>query len=466
MAKFDLAILGTGPAGQRAAIEAAALGKSVVIFERREVVGGVCLHTGTIPSKTLREAVIFLSGINQRAFYGADFSVKKSITMEDLLFRTSQVIQREMEIVRAEMHKHNVTMVHGNCRIASQDSSGIFCIHLENYKNQVDEFLVDNIVVATGTVPSRPADIPFDGNTIIDTDQLLQLKQLPKTMAIFGAGVIGTEYACIFATLGVQITLISKGEQLLPFAEKEVIDALIYHMRDLGVTLRLNEPADRFYTNGTKAVIDLKSGKQISADIAVIAIGREGNTSSLGLENIGIKTGLRSLIEVDDTFRTSNPKVFACGDVIGFPALASTAMEQGRCAGREILGYSSPMAENFPYGIYSIPEISMIGPTEEELTRKGVIYETGIAKYRETARGQILGDHSGVLKLIFDPNTLKLISVHIIGTSATELIHVGQSVMEFNGTIEYFVKTIFNYPTLAECYRIAALQGLNKIHRT
>lgn len=463
MTKYDLAVLGTGPAGQRAAVAAASLGKSVVIFERREVVGGVCLHTGTIPSKTLREAVVFLSGINQRTFYGADYVVKKSITMEDLLFRTSQVIQREMEIVQTDMQRHNVTMMHGNAKIIKQNVDNSFCIHLEKAKNQVDEFIVDNIVIATGTVPSRPADIPFDSTTIIDTDQLLQLSKLPKSMAIFGAGVIGTEYACIFATLGVQITLVSKGEQLLPFADKEVIDALIYHMRDLGVTLRLNESAEKFYSNGSKSFIELKSGKLINADVTVIAIGREGNTASIGLNSIGVATGTRGLLTVDDGFRTSNPKVYACGDVIGFPALASTAMEQGRCAGREVFGINSPMAVNFPYGIYSIPEISMIGPNEQELTTKGIVYETGIAKYREAARGQILGDRTGMLKLIFDPNTLKLISVHVIGSSATELIHIGQAVMEFNGTIEYFVKTIFNYPTFAECYRIAALQGLSKI---
>ena len=459
MPHYDLLVIGSGPAGQKAAVQAAKLGKTVGIVERKEVVGGVCTNTGTIPSKSLREAVLYLSGFHQRNLYGAGYRVKQDITMADLTFRANHVIKREIEVIQNQLARNGVEIIPGSARLLDPHRLAV------THGRDTQELTASHLVIATGTVPARPSHIPFDDHTIIDTDRLLSLTEVPKSIAIIGGGVIGAEYASILAAMGVQVVLIERRPRLLEFVDTEIIEALQYHMRSIGVTLRLNEEVIIIEKepDGT-VVIKLKSGKVVHAALLMYSVGRMGATDGLNLEAVGIQPDSRGRLTVNEHFQTAVPHIYAVGDIIGFPALASTSMQQGRHAACHAFGVPCQTDSTLlPYGIYSIPEISMVGWNEDNLSKAGVPYEMGIARYREIARGQLIGDETGMLKLLFNPDTREVLGVHAIGDGATELIHIGQAVMSFGGKIDYFVETVFNYPTLAECYKVAALAGINRL---
>jgi len=458
---YDMLVIGSGPAGHHAAIQSAKLGKKVAIVERRAVVGGTVIRAGTLPSKTLREAIIYLSGFRQRGLYGVSYRVKDNITLDDLRFRVNHVVSHEVDVYRSHFQRNDVKLIAGTAsfidphvlRVVSDDDT--------------EEISADNIIIATGTHPAHAPDVPFDGKTIVDTDQLweLQWEKLPKTLTVVGGGVIGMEYACAMATLGIKVTLIECRTQVLDFADEEVIDALCYHMRSMGTTFRLGEEVTTIsLTDDGRASARLKSNKTVVSDGLIYAVGRQGNTDRLSLDAAGLSADKRGRISVDERYQTCVPHIFAVGDVIGFPSLASTSMEQGRLAACCAFGVDAvSLPELFPYGIYTIPEISYVGKTEKQLTDAGVPYEVGMARYNEIARGLIIGDDTGFLKLLFHQETRQLLGVHILGEGASELVHIGQMVMANGGKIDSFINNVFNFPTLAECYKVAALAGVNKL---
>ncbi|MGA9240777.1 MAG: Si-specific NAD(P)(+) transhydrogenase [Silvibacterium sp.] len=462
MATYDLLVIGSGPSGQRAAVSAVKKGKHVALVEMRNVVGGVCINTGTIPSKTMREAVLHLSGYNYRSIYGMNYRVKEKITMSDLAFRVQHVIKTEIDVTEAQLSRNGVDVVTG---LASfEDANHVRVVGVNG--SQVHE--AANIVIAVGTKPADTSKVPINGRTIINSDQILELQSLPKTLIVVGGGVIGVEYTCMFSALGVRVTLIEKRPKLLEFADQEIVEALSYHLRDSRVTMRLHEEVESVeeLADGT-VVANLESKKRLSGDALLYAVGRQGNITELNLPAAGVDADSRGRIPVDKDFRTKVPHIYAVGDVIGFPSLASVSMEQGRIAAERAFGETAVQSNPsfYPYGIYTIPEISFIGKTEEQLTEEDVPYEVGVAYYREIARGQIRGDTTGRLKLIFHRETRQILGVHIIGEGAAELVHIGQAVMVLNGTVDYFINTVFNYPTLAECYKAAAFNGVNRLAR-
>ncbi|MDQ2692843.1 MAG: Si-specific NAD(P)(+) transhydrogenase [Chloroflexota bacterium] len=461
---YDLLVIGSGPAGQRAAIQAAKLNRRVAVVERKAILGGVCINTGTIPSKTLREAVMHLSGYREHSLYGASYTVKQNITMADLLYRTDHVIQHELDIVRHQLQRNRVELISAEASFVDPNTVKLKYVDGRGWR----DVTAAHVVIATGTRATKNDHIPFDGQRVFISDDLLQLDHLPRTLAVVGAGVIGLEYASLFAALGVRVTIIDKRRRLLPFVDAEIIDSLTYHLNQQRTILRLGEEVAGIEPitdeHGERIKIHLSSGKQIMTEMALYSIGRTGATRSLNIQAAGLETDGRGLIQVNKHYQTNVPNIYAVGDVIGFPSLASTSMEQGRLATCHAFGIptqSSP--ELFPYGIYTIPEISTVGRNEEELTEQGIPYEVGKAQYREIARGQIIGDQTGLLKLIFHLDTHELLGVHIIGEGASELIHIGQAVMAFKGTVEYFINNVFNYPTLAECYKTAAFDGINRL---
>ena len=458
MAHYDMLVIGSGPAGQKAAIQAAKIGKKVGIIERKRVAGGICINTGTIPSKSLREAVLFLSGFRQRNLYGASYRVKKDITFEDLAQRCDHVIKAEQEVIQNQLLRNSVDFIIGTASFLDAHRLAI------KQESETNEHTADYIVIAVGTEPARPPEIPFDDESIIDSDALLSLKQLPKSLTIVGGGVIGCEYASIVATLGIPVVLVERRPRLLEFVDSELIEALQYQMRNVGVTFRFNEEVVGIQKSIDHSVsIQLKSGKKISAPLLMYSIGRIGATKALNLQSIGITPDERGRLKVNENYQTALNHVYAVGDVVGFPALASTSMQQGRHAACHAFGLACDLATHLlPYGIFTIPEISMVGRNEDELTRDGVPYEIGVARYREIARGQLIGDTVGMLKLLFHSESRALLGVHVIGEGATELVHIGQAVIAHGGKLDYFVDTVFNYPTLAECYKVAALAALNK----
>jgi NAD(P) transhydrogenase len=466
MRHFDCIAIGSGPAGQKAAIQAAKLGKQVCIIEKNNVLGGASINTGTIPSKALREAVLHLTGLNKRALFGESYRVKRTITIADLIYVSQQVVHNELALIRDQLERNDVELIWGAARF---DQANVIRVE------RPDDFEVvsgDTIVLATGTRPAKPASVPFDDKTIFTSDELLNLGSIPKTMIVVGGGVIGIEYACMLAALGVKITLVEGKHEVLGFLDNEIIEALQYQMRRMGVTLRLGEKVakiERLATadggiNGAVVQATLESGKALRAQTLMYAVGRQGTTSAMQLDRAGLKADDRERLKVNGNYQTDVPHIYAVGDVIGFPALASTAMEQGRLAVCHAFGVQTcSIPELFPFGIYAIPEISMVGRTENQLTTAGIPYEAGIAQYRELARGQLLGDTDGMLKLLIHQENRQILGVHAIGTGATELIHIGQAVMAFQGTLDYFVNSVFNYPTLAEAYKVAALNGMNKL---
>ena len=461
--KYDLVVIGSGPAGQKAAIAAAKSGHSVAMVDRKTMLGGVTLHGGTIPSKTFREAIIQFSGIKERAFYGDyyTYSAKGKISQEELRLRVRHVEEREMRVIQDQLKRNRIDLYFGIASFGDEHTVVVV------FQDMEKKFLsAEKILIACGTRPARHLSIPFDGETIIDVDEILDLPEIPDEMVVVGGGIIGLEYASMFAALGVEVTIIERNPSILPFVDSEIVERLIYHLRNLNVTFRLGESVSRIEKDAkNKVVASLESGKKVKAQTLLYAVGRQTNADTLNLEAVGLKTYKHGRLSVNDNFQTEAPHIYAAGDVIGFPALAATSMDQGRLASCHMFaGPGTTCAlKLLPYGIYTIPEISMIGRTEQELTEMKIPYEFGAARFDELAKGGILGANIGYLKILFDPQSLKIFGVHIIGETATELIHIGQAVLKLGGTIEYFRDTVFNYPTLAEAYKVAALDGLNKL---
>ena len=461
MHDYELLVIGSGPGGQRAAIAAAKLDRRVAVVERPEMLGGVCLNTGTIPSKTLREAILYLTGVDQREIYGQSYRVKDEITIADLTARTTHVVTRESDVVRSQLTRNRVAIIPGTARFTGPNE-----VEVDDGGGRIRKVSADNVVIASGTKPARPASVAFDEKTIIDSDGIIHLERVPRSMVVAGAGVIGIEYASMFAALGTKVTVVERRMRMLEFCDEEVVEALKYHLRDLAVTFRFGETVASVEAHPQGAIALLSSGKKIPADTVLYSAGRQGMTEHLNLEAAGLTADPRGRITVDEFFRTSVPHIYAVGDVIGFPALAATSMEQGRLAAHHACGEQT--ATNTvpqPIGIYSIPEISFVGRTEDELTEACVPFEVGVSRYRELARGQIVGDSYGVLKLLVSPEDGKLLGVHVFGTGATEIIHIGQAVMGCGGTVDYLVDAVFNYPTLSESYKVAALDATNKMRQ-
>ena len=461
---YDLAVIGSGPSGHHAAIQGAKLRKRVILIERRPMVGGTCINLGTIPSKAIREAAIYLSGYREHAIYGESYKVKEKITLRDLLFRVEPVVRHEVDVARAQLLRNGVDLVHAEATLVDAHT-----IRLKLPEGGAERLVTtETIVIAVGTRAAQDPNIPLDGTHVFSSDDILTLDELPQSLTVIGGGVIGCEYASVFAELGVRVTLIDMRPRLLPFVDAEMIEALSYHLRERRVTLRLGEKVDSVeiveHQSGVRVKTTLASGKQIVTEKALCSTGRQGATETLNLGCAGLSTDRRGLLKVNQFYQTSAENIYAVGDIIGFPSLASTSMEQGRLAVCHAFKLGLKYAPEFvPYGIYTIPEISFVGYTEDELTERGVPYEIGKAQYREIARGQIVGDTIGRMKLILNRDTRDLLGVHIIGQDAVELVHIGQAVLSLKGKIDYFVETVFNYPTLAECYKTAALDGINRL---
>jgi NAD(P) transhydrogenase len=457
--RYDLIVVGSGPAGQKAAIAAAKQNWNVAVVERRqEQLGGVSLHTGTIPSKTIREAILHLTGYRHRDVYEESYRRKREITMDDLRLMIHKVGQTEWQVIQDQFARNRITVVFG-------EATFIDSHHLE-ISGRGDKQVLEgrHILLAPGTRPSRPDHIAFNGQSIFDSDEILTLAKVPRSMIVVGGGVIGLEYAIMFATLGVQVTVIDGRGQLLEFCDREIIETLLHHARSLGMVFRLGESVVSIREpKPGRVAVELESGKRLLGESVLFSVGRTGDTAALQLERAGLEVDNRGRIRCNAQFQTAVPHIYAVGDVVGFPALASTSMEQGRRAACHMLGREFEPCQYMPYGLFTIPEISMVGKNEQQLTDERVPYEVGMARFSEIARGQIAGDHSGMLKLLFHRESRKLLGVHVIGESATEIIHIGQAVMALGGTIDYFRDTVFNYPTMAECYKVAALDGLNKL---
>jgi NAD(P) transhydrogenase len=456
---YDFVVIGTGPAGQKGAISAAKLGKKVAVIDRKEMIGGVCLHTGTIPSKTLREAILYLTGFRERTFYGRDYSVRSEITVPDLAFRVQKVLAKEMEVVRSQLARNHVASLHGAARFLDPHTLEVASSDGET------RISGEKILIACGTRPAQNSSVPLDGDRIIDSDQLLKGTALPRDLIIVGAGVIGLEYASMVTALNIKVTVIEARPTLLDFVDREMIEALMYFMRQRGAMFRLGEKVTSVaYDEKKRVVACLESGKEIRGDALLYTVGRQTNADLLNLDAAGLSADARGKIGVNEFYQTAVPHIYAAGDVIGFPALASTSMEQGRLASCHMFGIAcESRPHTIPYGIYTIPEISMVGRTEQELTDAKIPYEIGLSKFEELAKGQMLGADTGLLKILFDPKSRKLLGVHIFGERATEIIHIGQAVLAFGGTIDYFRDTVFNYPTMAEAYKVAGLDGLNRL---
>lgn len=462
MRSYDLIVIGSGPAGEKGAAQAAYFGKSVALIEREVVPGGAGVNTGTVPSKTLRESALHLSGFKQRGLHGVNMSLRQGITVSDFMERQREVVEKEWDMIEENLRWHNVDRYRGTARFVSPheilvDTSGHdIALHAEV------------ILIATGSSPYRPANVPFDDQNIYDSDSILSLDRIPKSLAVVGAGVIGCEYSSIFAALGIDVTLIDGRTELLGNLDREIVDILMRQMRNRWrINLQLGAEVDCITSEENGVCVKMKSGRRVCAEKLLYAAGRQSNTAELQLENAGIETGQRGLIVVDENYRTNIPHIYAAGDVIGFPALASTSMEQARVAMVNAfnLKYKSKLAPLLPYGIYTIPETSMVGMTEEDCLTKNIDYEVGRAYYRNNTRGQIIGDTSGMLKLILAPDTKKLLGIHIIGENASELIHIGMMVMLQEGTIDVFIQSVFNYPTLSDVYKYAAYDALHRLNR-
>ncbi len=458
--RYDLIVIGSGPAGRRAAIQAAKIDKSVLVVEKGRRVGGVSVHTGTIPSKTLRETVLNLSGWRERGFYGHSYKAKQDISAEDLRQRLRKTLNYEVEVLEHQFSRNRVTCVEGTARFLSANE-----IAISHDDGSESCYGFDKALIGVGTKPFRPETIPFDHEKILDCDEILEITEIPRSLTIIGAGVIGIEYATIFSTLDVAVTLIEPRETVLDFIDQELISEFLYDMRNRGISLRLGCSAETVTRQGNACKVELDDGRVVKSELVLFAAGRMGATAQLNLQACGLSTDHRNRIKVDPvTYQTETSNIYAAVDIIGFPSLASTSMEQGRvaiCHAFDIQIAKSP--DYFPYGIYSVPEISTIGLNEQELKDRKIPYECGIARLRETSRGHIMGLESGMMKMLFCLETRKLLGVHILGEGATELIHIGQAVLNLNGTLDFFIENIFNYPTLAEAYKIAALDAWNRM---
>ena len=458
--EYDLVVIGSGPAGQKAAVCAAKLRKKVAIVDRSSMIGGVCIHKGTIPSKTLREAILHFTGFMDRTIYAGDYGLNPSFSVRDLILRVQTIVERETRVVSAQLKRNDICLLEGTARFVDphtvevEGSDGTQMLH--------GKF----VLIACGTRPARDRGIAFDGQRILDTDQFPGLERVPREAIVVGAGVVGLEYGSFLTALGVRVTLIDQRPAILDYVDHEIVEALCYHLRQRGTIFRLGEKVTsvRYDSERDQVFAELQSGKGVHGDKLLYAVGRQANADQLNLEAAGLASDARGRVTVNQFFQTTTPHIYAAGDVVGFPALASTSMEQGRLAGCHMFGAPfEHLPELFPYGIYTIPEISMVGQTEEKLTAAKIPYEVGISKYSELAKSMMLGDETGMLKLLFDRNTHKLLGAHAIGERATEIIHLAQAILFFGGTVEYFRDAVFNYPTLAEAYKVAAHDGLNKL---
>lgn len=458
--EYDLIVIGSGPAGEKAAIEASKMRKTTAIIEKRSVQGGVCIHTGTIPSKTLRETVLYISGLRQRSVYGMMGGVKQNVSVRELMYRKGQVVQQELDVIQQNMARYRIEVIQGHGVITDSNT-----VVVSDADDNTRILKAQNIVISTGTKPYHPDHVEFDNHYIYDGESILELDTLPRSMTIVGGGVIGCEYASIFAHIGVKVTIVDRRESLLSFLDREIADNLLYLMRKYRINLVLGDGDRDIKVENNQVVLTTESGRKVLSDRLIYAAGRVGNTEGMGLETVGIEVDKRGIIKVDDRYRTSVANIYAVGDVIGFPSLASVSMDQGRLAAIHAFkkGDTSCINNLLPFGIYTIPEVSMVGETEETLSKSGQDYEVGSARYFELARGQIINDHDGMLKLIFDPESRRILGVHIVGERATELIHIGQAVMTLGGTLDYFIETVLNYPTLSEAYKVAALDGFSRL---
>jgi NAD(P) transhydrogenase len=462
MKRRDLLVIGSGPAGERAAVQAAKLDKNVAVIEKGRWVGGVCVNTGTLPSKTLRETVMHYSKLRQRSVYGIQCSLRRDISIQELMYHKEQVIRTEQDAIETHLERNNIALIQGEASFVDEHSLNV--ILPGGIENQYE---ADIIVIASGTRPARPEGIPFDDRNIYDGETILELNHIPKTMCIVGGGVIGCEYASIFSNLGVKVTLVDGRAQILNHLDRELVEALQYKMRSSGVVLHLDEKIESIIIEADDDVkIPCASGKMIHCEKALFSAGRLANTDHLNLDRVGIKTGKKGIIEVNEHYQTAVPHIYAVGDVIGFPMMASTSQNQGRIAMCHAFGQPDDLArmnEHLPYAVYTIPEIAIVGETEESLTEQKIPYELGHAYYREVPRGQIINEPEGMIKLLFHRETLELLGAHVIGTNASDMIHLGQAVLSFGGKITYFIETVFNYPTLAEAYKTAAFNGVNRL---
>jgi NAD(P) transhydrogenase len=461
MPDYDMIVIGSGPAGRRAAIQAAKINKSVLVVEKGRRVGGVSVHTGTIPSKTLRETVLNLSGWRERGFYGRSYRVKQHIDANDIMARLRKTLDHEVEVLEHQFTRNSVETVHGDGRFVSPHE-----VEVTTDTGDKHVYAATNILIGCGTRPFRPDYVPFNGTNVFDSDDIVELPRLPKSLAVIGAGVIGVEYATIFNALDVAVTLIDTRPTFLDFVDHELIEEFSHDLRDRNLALRLgSEVTGIEVSEAGRVTTKLASGRTISTDMLLFAAGRVGATAELNLGAAGLDADNRGRIVVEPkTMQTAVPHIYAAGDVIGFPSLASTSMEQGRVAACHAFGMAPhPPPEFFPYGIYSVPEISTVGMSEEEVRKREIPYECGIARFRETSRGHIMGLSNGMMKMLFSTKTRRLLGVHIVGEGATELIHIGQAVLNLKGTIDYFIENTFNYPTLAEAYKIAGLDAWNRM---
>lgn len=460
MNQYDFVVIGSGPAGRRAAIQAAKLEKKVLVIEKGTRVGGVSVHTGTIPSKTLRETALNLTGWRERGFYGRSYRVKQEINADDLRRRLLITLDHEVEVLEHQFSRNRVQQMRGTARFIDAHT-----IEVTKEDGEVLQVQAASVLLAVGTRPFKPSHIPFDGLSIIDSDEILEIKELPRSMIVIGAGVIGIEYATIFSALDTVVTVVEPRDTMLDFIDKEIVEDFTYQLRDRNMKLIFGQTVEGVEKVDGKCRVTLKNGRVLTAEMVLFAAGRVGAVDSLNLEAAGLEADNRGRLKVNpETFQTSVPNIYAAGDVVGFPSLASTSMEQGRIAARHAVGAPAhDPPQFFPYGIYAVPEISTCGLTEEEVIQRGIPYETGIAHFRETSRGHIMGLDSGMLKMIFSLKTRRLLGVHIVGEGATELVHIGQAVLNLKGTVEYFVENTFNYPTLAEAYKIAGLDAWNRM---
>ena len=455
---YDLVVIGSGPAGEKGAAQAAYFGKSVALIERESVVGGAAANTGTLPSKTLRETSLFLSGYRNRDLSGVNLTFKPKVTIRDLMVHEQHVTADERVRILANLSRHKVDLFYGNGSFVDPHT-----IAITGSDGTVIRIRGENILIAVGSSPYRPPIFPFEDDRIYDSDEICGLGEIPKSMLVVGGGVIGCEYACMFALLGIVVTVVEMRERLIDSLDREISASLQEQMEEIGIRFHFSDSVESLDA-GTPLKVRLKSGVEMSPETILVSAGRGGNTKTLGLEAIGVESDSRGRIKVNDLYQTTVPHVYAAGDVIGAPALASTSMEQARVAMNHAfgLGYKSDVAAILPYGIYTIPECSMAGETEESLKAKGIPYVAGKARYVDNARGHIIGDEKGFLKLLFHAHDMKLLGVHIIGEQSTEIVHVGLTALLLGQGADLFIKTCYNYPTLTELYKYAAYDALGR----
>ncbi len=456
---YDLIVIGSGPAGEKGAAQAAYFGKKVAVIERANHLGGAGINTGTLPSKTLRETALYFSGLRQRGLYGIDYTLKDDLNISDFMYRKQIVVENEWKIIERNLNRHRVDVIWGEGMLTDAHT-----VQVKTHSGEVRSLSGEIILISTGSSPFRPPEIPFDSGLIYDSDTILQMDRIPKTMAIIGGGVIGTEYAGIFSALGVQVTLIDGRSRLLPFVDGEIAARLQTQLENIGLKFIFNNRLDQIEVRGGQVHLTLTDGEQLTAETLLMAAGRKSNVEDLGLEKAGVELGQRGLVKVNDKYQTAVPNIYAAGDVIGFPALASTSMEQARVAMAHAfhLGYKEQMSMVLPFAVYTIPEIAMAGLSEEDCQKKGIPYLVGRSYYDKSPRGLIIGDLAGMLKLIFSPEDQKLLGVHHIGEMASELVHIGAHALASDASIGYFIHAVYNYPTLADSYKYAAYDGLGQ----